>query len=314
MSTRANAERFGQAVSGNGLARRIGRNRQAYLFISPFFIVFAVFGLYPIIYSFILSLNVWSATKPWKFIALKNYRDILVNDPVFWTSLWNVISIYLINVPAMVLLAVVIAVVLNNPLRKHKDFFRIVYLLPYVTSVLSIAIVFYVLFDDTAGLINLLLAGIGLAPVHWLSSAGVSKISIDILVTWKWTGYNMIIALAGLQSIETQIYDAAKIDGAGSMRTFWRITFPLLRPVIGFQVIMATIGTFNMFTEPYFLTDGGPGYSSLTPVLYLYRVAFKFFKLGYGAAIAFLTFILVLIPSVLQVRIWAERDKSYSAG
>lgn len=233
--------------------------------------------------------------------------------PVFWTSVWNVLYIFCINVPFMVFLSMIIAIVLNNPLRRHKDAFRIIYLLPYVTSVLSIAIVFYVMFDDQAGLVNLFLASVGLAPVHWLSSPKISKFSIDILVTWKWTGYNMIIALAGLQSIDTQIYDAAKIDGAGGVRTFWRITFPLLRPVIGFQFIMATIGTFNMFTEPYFLTDGGPGNSSLTLVLYLYRVAFKFFKLGYGAAVAFLTFILVLIPSFLQVRIWAERDKSYSA-
>jgi len=299
-------------VRRSGILRQIGRNGKAYLFISPFFVFFLVFGLYPIIYSFILSLNVWSANKPWIFIGLKNYRDLLVNDPVFWTSLWNVIFIFLVNVPVMIFLSVIIAVALNNPLRKNKDFYRIVYLLPYVTSVLSIAIVFYVMFDDS-GLINVLLGLMGVPPFHWLTSTGMSKISIDILVTWKWTGYNMIIALAGLQSIETQIYDAAKIDGAGSVRTFWRITFPLLRPVIGFQFIMSTIGTFNMFTEPYFLTNGGPNYSSLTLVLYLYRTAFKFFKLGYGAAIAFLTFILVLIPSVLQVRVWADRDRTYTA-
>ncbi len=299
---------------GAGVLDRMRRNGQAYLFISPFYVLFAVFGLYPIIYSFILSLHEWNAARPWKFLGLENYHDLLFNDPVFWTSLWNVVYIFVINVPFMVLVSVIIAVVLNNPLRRHKDAFRIIYLLPYVTSVLSIAIVFYVLFDDSAGLINLVLASLGLSPVHWLSSPKISKISIDILVTWKWTGYNMIIALAGLQSIETQIYDAAKIDGAGGARTFWRITLPLLRPVIGFQFIMATIGTFNMFTEPYFLTDGGPGNSSLTLVLYLYRVAFKFFKLGYGAAVAFLTFIVVLIPSALQVRIWADRDRSYSAG
>jgi ABC-type sugar transport system permease subunit len=300
-------------VAGRGFFHDVRRNGKAYLFISPFYLLFGVFGLYPIIYSFILSLNVWNATKPWKYIAFKNYWNLLFNDPVFWTSLWNVLYIFLINVPAMIFLSVFIALVLNNPARKHKDIFRIVYLLPYVTSVLSIAIVFYVMFDDSAGLVNLLLGFLHLKPVHWLTSAGMSKVSIDILVTWKWTGYNMIIALAGLQSIETQIYDAAKIDGASSFRTFWRITFPLLRPVIGFQFIMSTIGTFNMFTEPYFLTNGGPGYSSLTLVLYLYRTAFKFFKLGYGAAIAFMTFILVLIPSVLQVRIWAERDRTYSA-
>jgi lactose/L-arabinose transport system permease protein len=287
--------------------------RQAYLFISPFFIIFAIFGLYPIIYSFVLSLYKWHSQNPWQFIGLQNYYNLLFNDPVFWTSLWNVIFIFLINVPPMIMLSLIIAVVLNNPAQRGKDFFRITYLLPYVTSVVSVSVVFYVLFDDSLGFVNLLLQVVNIAPIQWLTSAKMSKISIDILVTWKWTGYNMVIALAGLQSISTDIYDAARIDGAGSVKTFWRITLPLLKPVIGFQFIMATIGTFNMFTEPYFLTDGGPGYSSLTLVLYLYRSAFKFFKLDYGAAIAFLTFIVVIIPSVLQVRVWAERDKSYSA-
>ena len=295
-----------------GFLHDVGRNRQAYLFVLPFFILFVVFGLYPIIYSFVLSLNEWNATKPWKFVGLKNYATLLLKDAVFWTSLYNVVYVFIINVPIMIFLSIFIAVALNNPARRHKDFFRIVYLIPYVTSVLSIAIVFYILFDDR-GLFNLLLAPLGVPTVHWLTSPSMSKISIDILVTWKWTGYNMIIALAGLQSIETQIYDAARIDGASGFRTFWQITFPLLRPVIGFQFIMSTIGTFNMFTEPYFLTNGGPGYSSVSLVLYLYRSAFKFFQLGYGAAIAFLTFIVVLIPSVLQVRIWAERDRTYSA-
>jgi len=291
----------------------VGRNKQAYLFVSPFFILFVVFGLYPIIYSFVLSLHEWKSVKLWNYVGLKNYATLLFKDQVFWTSLYNVVYVFIINVPVMIFLSVFIAVTLNNPARKHKDFFRIVYLLPYVTSVLSIAIVFFVVFDDRAGLVNLLTGLIGIPPVHWLSSASMSKISIDILITWKWTGYNMIIALAGLQSIETQIYDAAKIDGAGGFRTFWQITLPLLRPVIGFQFIMSTIGTFNMFTEPYFLTNGGPGYSSISLVLYLYRSAFKFFQLGYASAIAFLTFLVVLIPSVLQVRIWAERDRTYSA-
>ena len=300
-------------MAGKGFWHGVVRNRQAYLFISPFFIFFILFGLYPIIYSFLLSLNEWHANKPWTPVGLKNYATLLFKDPVFWTSLYNVVYVFIINVPVMIFLAVFIAVTLNNPARRHKDFFRIVYLLPYVTSVLSVAIVFYVLFDDRSGLVNLVIGLVGIPPVHWLTSASTSKISIDIMITWKWTGYNMIIALAGLQSIETQIYDAAKIDGASGTRTFWQITFPLLRPVIGFQFIMSTIGTFNMFTEPYFLTNGGPGYSSISLVLYLYRSAFKFFQLGYGAAIAFLTFIVVLIPSVLQVRIWAERDRTYSA-
>lgn len=301
------------AVTRTGFFHEVSRNRLAYLFVSPFFLLFIIFGLYPIIYSFILSLNEWHSASFWKYVGLRNYLTLLSKDTVFWTSLYNVVYMFIINVPVMIFLSILIALALNNPARRHKDVFRIVYLLPYVTSVLSIAIVFYVLFDDNAGLVNLLSGMLGIPAVHWLSSPAMSKISIDIMVTWKWTGYNMIIALAGLQSIETQIYDAAKIDGARGLRTFWQITFPLLRPVIGFQFIMSTIGTFNMFTEPYFLTNGGPGYSSLTLVLYLYRAAFKFFQIGYGAAIAFLTFFLVLIPSAAQVRIWAERDRSYSA-
>ncbi len=296
-----------------GLAHEILRNRHAYFFIGPFFLIFAVFGLFPIIYSFVLSFFTWNANEPWVFMAFANYRRLLFEDPVFWTSVWNVVYIYLVNVPAMIALSVIIAVVLNSPHQRFKDFFRITYLIPYVTSVLSISIVFFVVFDDSRGLVNLLLGRIGLDPVHWLTSKKISKISIDILVTWKWLGYNMIIALAGLQSIDTQIYDASRIDGAGTLRTFFRITLPLIRPVIGFQLIMATIGTLTMFTEPYILTDGGPGYSSLTPVLYLYRSAFKFFKLGYGAGIAFLTFVLILIPSAIQVRLYAERDRSYTA-
>ena len=300
-------------MSQRGFFRRIVRWRHAYLFISPFYILFIVFGLYPIIYSFVISLYKWNASKPWVFIGLQNYRDLLFYDPVFWISLWNVVYIFLINVPLMLTLALIMAIVLNSRNLKMKNFFRITYLLPYVASILSVSILFFVMFDDSAGIVNSGLQSLGLRPVSWLGSENMSKVSIDILVSWKWTGYQMIIALAGLQGISTDIYDAAKIDGAGRIRTFWRVTVPLLRPVIGFQFIITMIGTFTMFTEPFFLTDGGPGYSSLTPVLYLYRTAFKFFKLDEGAAISFLTFALVLVPSLFQVRFWMGRDKSFSA-
>ena len=137
-------------MAQRGFLHEVGRNRQAYLFISPFFVLFVVFGLYPILYSLVLSLHEWKANKPWTYVGLKNYATLLFKDQVFWTSLYNVVYVFILNVPVMIFLSVVIAVALNNPARKHKDFFRIVYLLPYVTSVLSIAIVFYVLFDDNA--------------------------------------------------------------------------------------------------------------------------------------------------------------------
>ena len=240
--------REGKNMKRRGLGRRILVNKHAYFFIAPFFLIFAIFGFYPIVYSFILSFFNWNANQPWAFVAFANYRNLLVRDTVFWTSLWNVVYIFLINVPPIILVSVIIAVTLNSPYQRFKDFFRITYLIPYVTSVLSIAIVFFVVFDDSRGLVNLLLGQVGLVPVHWLTSKKMSKISIDILVAWKWLGYNMIIALAGLQSIDPPVYDASRIDGAGTLRTFFRITLPLLRPVIGFQVIMATIGTLTMFT------------------------------------------------------------------
>lgn len=151
-------------MAGKGFWHGVVRNRQAYLFISPFFIFFILFGLYPIIYSFLLSLNEWHANKPWTPVGLKNYATLLFKDPVFWTSLYNVVYVFIINVPVMIFLAVFIAVTLNNPARRHKDFFRIVYLLPYVTSVLSVAIVFYVLFDDRSGLVNLVIGLVGIPP------------------------------------------------------------------------------------------------------------------------------------------------------
>jgi lactose/L-arabinose transport system permease protein len=300
-------------MATRGLFHSILRWRHAYLFISPFYLLFGVFGLYPIIYSFVVSLNKWNATKAWKFVGFQNYQTLLFHDPVFWISLWNVVYIFLINVPAMLALALLLAIVLNSRSLRIKDFFRVSYLLPYVASVLSVSILFFVLFDDSSGVVNATFQFLGLKAVAWLGSAKMSKISIDILVTWKWTGYQMMIALAGLQGISHDIYDAARIDGSGRVRTLWRITLPLLRPIIGFQFIITMIGTFTMFTEPYFLTDGGPGYSSVTPVLYLYRTAFKFFYFDKGAAISFLTFVMVLIPSIFQVRFWMGRDQSFAA-
>ena len=293
----------------HGLFATLWRYRGEYLFISPFFILFLVFGLFPVCYSAYLSLFKWHATKPWIFQGLANYSRLLFNDPVFWTSIYNVVYILIANVPLMTLLAIILAVILNNESMKFKDLFRITYLLPYVTSALAVSVVFFVVFGDTGGMINEALIGLGFSGVPWLSSQEMSKISIVIMVTWKWVGYNMIIALAGLQSIDATVYDAARIDGSGPLRTFFRITLPMLRPVVAFMCIMSTIGTLNMFTEPNILTQGGPGYSSLTPVLYMYRNSFKFFKLDYGASIAVIIFVLTLIPSMAQVKYMLKKEK-----
>ena len=150
--------------------------------------------------------------------------------------------------------------------------YRVVIFLPYVTSLIAISYVFSLLFDRDYGLLNLLLDAVGISKVAWLGTPAMARISLDLLIIWRWLGYNMILMLAGLQSIDGQLYEAAKIDGANTFQVFWRITFPLMRPIMLFCLMLSTIGTFSLFTEPLVLTGGGPANATITPVLYLYKV------------------------------------------
>lgn len=280
--------------------KTIKEKRNAYLFISPFFIFYAIFGVYPLFYSLILSFQDWKPQGA-RFIGLDNYVR-LFSDSVFWTALWNTMYILIINVPIMTLLALIMAFVLNSPHVRFRKGFQLIYLLPYVTSAVAIGLVFYILLDDTSGWVNLLLGAFGIPPVGWLRTQEWSKISIVLVVTWKWVGYNMLIMLGGLQSISPELYEAARLDGATEFKVFTKITMPLMKPVVLFCTIMSTIGTFNMFVEPYILTNGGPGYSSTTLTLFLYRTTFNYFQLGYGASISFVIFVLTIIFSLIQVK------------
>lgn len=291
-----------EITSKTSIIEYLRKYKTPLLFVSPFFILFLIFSIFPICYTIYLSFFKWHSTKKWIFIGFKNYID-LFKDPIMWKTVINVIYIFIVNVPIMVILAIALASLLNSNKLRFKNFFRIAYLLPYVTSLVAVSIVFYIFFDSTGnGLLNSFLSNFNIKPIEWLVSSKYSKLSIVIMATWRWTGYNMIIVIGGLQSIEPQIYDAAKIDGSSIIRTFLQITIPLLRPIIFFIVMMCTIGTFNMFTEPYMLTQGGPAYSSMTMVMYMYITSFKYFNLGYGAAMSILIFIFVLVPSYLQLK------------
>jgi lactose/L-arabinose transport system permease protein len=284
-----------------GLLERIWKKKHAYLFISPFFILFAVFMLFPFVYSFWISLHNWDGISIPTFVGLANYRDLL-RDELFWKSLYNTVYILVLNIPLQLGLALVLAVVLNSEVVRGRTTMQLIYFMPIIVSVVVVAIVFSLLYDSYTGLINYFLEWLGLQAIPWLSSEAWSKLSIVLLITWRWTGYNMVILLAGLQAIPHELYEAGLIDGTNAWKAFRHITLPLIKPVLLFCLIMSIIGLFKIFTEPYILTFGGPNNSSQTMVTYIYNNAFRYSKLGYGSALAYVLFLIVLVASVINLK------------
>jgi cellobiose transport system permease protein len=291
-----------------------GRIRQAfpqYVAISPFFILFAIFGAFPVLFSIWISFHSWDGIGPMKWVGLEQY-DYLLSDPKFWQTIGNTLIIWVLSTVPMLLLALVIANALHNATR-FRSFYRIAYFIPNVTSVVAITLVFGSIFSNNFGLLNAFLQSIGLGKVEWLTQPWGIKIAIATIVTWRWVGYNAIIFLAGLQAISADVYEAAKVDGASPRQTFWRITVPMLRPVILFTAVTSTIGGLQIFTESRVLFGdtnniGGPGDAGLTIVSYLYQSAFIKNQFGYGAAIGWALFILIVLFSIINWRLIGGND------
>ncbi|MBC2161824.1 carbohydrate ABC transporter permease [Listeria booriae] len=270
-----------------------------YVFILPSVLLFVVFILYPIISSFVLSFQTSNGGES-SFAGLANYERLL-HDEIFWKALKNTFIIFIFQVPIMLFLGLVLATVLNNKLLKWKGFFRVGFYLPAVTSLVAYSLLFSIMLQDS-GLINNLLSYIGIGPIPWLSSASWSKVSIILAMIWRWTGYNMVIYLAALQNIPEDTYEAADMDGAGKIRQFFSITIPQLKPVILFTAILSTIGTLQLFDEPFNLTKGGPADSTMTLGLYIYQNGFKYFDFSYASAVAYVVVIIVAVLSFLQFK------------
>ncbi|SFJ48383.1 cellobiose transport system permease protein [Paenibacillus sp. UNC496MF] len=286
------------------LTAELWKHRKAYAAISPFFIVFAIFGLFPIAFSMYLSFQKWDGIGDMTFNGLNNYRFML-GDPEFWHAVANTLLIWIYSTIPMLFLALVLAFLLNASFVKGRTFFRIGYFLPNVTSLVAVAIVFSTLFSGNYGLLNYVLRLFGLQSVEFLQKTWGIQFAISLMIVWRWVGYNAIIYLAGLQSIPSVLYEAARMDGATGAQTFFRITVPILRPIILFTVITSTIGGMQIFTEPQVLVgnDGGPGGGGLTIVLYLYREAFINNYFGFGAAVGWGMFVLIALFSVLNWRL-----------
>jgi lactose/L-arabinose transport system permease protein len=283
------------------LRQRMAKHWHFYLFVAPFFVLFAVFGLYPLLFSLYLSFTDWDGFAPIRWVGLRNFA-IMLHDGDLLTALWNTIVIGLLYVPPMLALALLLAIALNTTWLKARAFFRASIFLPCVTPMVVIAVVFQLLLSSEHGLLNYLLHFLGLEPVPWLNSVTWSKPAVALLVMWRWTGYNMVLMLAGLQGISADYYEAASVDGATRGKAFWHVTLPLMRPTILFCSILSLIGTVYMFDEVFVMTRGGPGTSSTNVGLYLFNLSFNDFRFGYASCVAYTISIGVLVISLIMNR------------
>lgn len=285
-----------------------------YVAVAPFYVLFMVFGFLPIVFSIVLSFCDWDGIGRLRWVGLAQYR-YLVADERFWNAVVNTLLIGVMSTVPMLFIALVLAFLLHQNIRL-KGVYRVAFFLPNVTSMVAMAIVFGSVFSDSFGLINSALTALGREPVAWLSSYWGIKVTIATLLVWRWTGYNAILYLAGLQAIPTELYDAARVDGASARQVFTSITVPMLRPVILFTLVTSTIGSLGLFTEPQVLlgTTGGTDEAGMSIVLYQYNQAFSQFDFGYGSAIAWALFVLAAIFSVINWRLLRERDNPVGGG
>ncbi|MDR6227158.1 carbohydrate ABC transporter permease [Desmospora profundinema] len=281
-----------------------------YLFTLPVIASLSVFLIGPILYAFYLSFQQFTFLNPdlSQFVGWDNYMRLL-QDERFHTALKNTSFYSLGVVPVQVSIALLLALIVNSRIR-GKTFFRVAYFLPTVTSTVAVSVMFLFLFKRD-GLVNALLSFFGVEGRSWMLDIDFALPSIMLMAVWTTVGQFMVIYLAGLQDIPSDLYEAAEVDGAGPFRQFWHITLPLLKPTTFFIVVMSIIGTFQVFDQMYVISkgEGGPLDSTLTVVLYLYNVAFKDFEMGYASAIAFFLFAVILVLTLVQRRFFGEETR-----
>lgn len=282
-----------------------------WIYLAPATLLIAIMSFYPMIQAFIMSLKTGSsANMVWSEPVFYNYLRMF-HDKLFIRSVGNTFLYLIVEVPIMLILAILLAQILNNKDLKFKGFFRTCVFLPCATSLVSYSLIFKSLFA-TNGLINSILVDLGIFKTNFnfLGTTSTARAIIILALIWRWTGYNMVFYLAGLQNIEYSVYEAAKIDGANGWKTFWRITVPLLRPTIVMTVIMSINGTLQLFDESVNLTSGGPANSTITMSHYIYNSSFGkgVANFGYASALSFLVFIMVAVLAAINMKVGDKRD------
>ena len=280
-----------------------GKAWAPYFFILPFFLIYATFLIYPVFSALRLSFYESAGFGGDTFTGLGNYIK-LAHDERYLTALKNTTIYALASVFILSPLALLVAIAIRSfvvPTQTFKSFYRVVFFLPFITSFVVIALVFGLVFNDDFGLLNAGLRAVGLPTVDWLRNTAVALPSIILVGIWTFLGINALYFLAGLQNIPDEVIEAAAIDGAGRVQTFWHVTLPLLRPVIVFVVVQATIFSYQIFELPFLLTGGGPSDATLTLAVYLYEVGFRDFNRGYAAAIGYSMAVIAIVLAAVQL-------------
>lgn len=279
----------------------------AYFFLAPAVGAIFVFFFIPVLAAFIISFTDFdiyalSSLSNTRFVGFSNYAK-LFDDPLFWTALKNTFYYVIGAGPISVIISLLAAMLLNSKLVKLKAVFRMFYFIPVVTTLVAVAIIWRFIYHPKFGLLNYLLSFVGINPIDWLGDPNWAMPAIMLMSVWKTFGYNMIIFIAGLQNIPDELYEAAVIEGSNAWQKFRNITLPLLTPTTIFVSIITMIGFFQLFAEPYIMTQGGPLNKTLSIVGYMYQEGFRWWNMGYSASLAFVLFIIIFIATIIQLRI-----------
>ncbi len=287
-------------------------SKAAYLFLAPAISAIFIFFFLPVLAAFTISftdfdiytLGDWSTLR---FVGLKNYIK-LIDDPLFWQALQNTFYYVVAAAPLSIAISLGAALLLNSKLIKYKGIFRLSYFMPVVTTLVAVAIVWRFIYHPKFGILNYILSFAGINPIDWLGDPVWAMPSIILMSVWKNFGYNMIIFIAGLQNIPEELYEAADIEGANGWQKFKSITLPMLAPTTLFVTLITMIGFFQVFAEPYVMTQGGPLNKTLTIVQYMYQEGFRWWNMGYSSSIAFVLFFIIFIGTLIQLKIQKSKD------
>lgn len=289
---------------------RAGEGRLAFFAVSPFYFLYLIFGIFPILYTSYMAFFSWDPLGEKIFIGLANFTNLLADDTL-WKALRNTLSIWVLGTVPQLALALYMATLLNRTRLRFSGFWRSAILIPNVTSVLAIAVIFSSLYGRDFGLINYALSFFGIDKINWMNGTFSSHVEIATMIIWRWTGYNALIYLAAMQSIPKELYESAQLDGANAWEQFKFITLPGIRNVLIFTVTMSTIGGLQTFNEPYILggITGGNDKQFYTLAMFLYEEAFRKFQFGYGAAIGIFIFFCVVIFAIINATIASKIAK-----
>ncbi|MBP1686405.1 MAG: sugar transporter permease [Deltaproteobacteria bacterium] len=286
-------------------------------FLAPAFAVIIVFFFVPVLAAVLLSLTDFdiyaiASRDNLRLIGFGNYLHLL-RDPLFWVALRNTVYFVVIAGPLSIAASLAAAVLLSTPMVRFQTFFRTIFFLPVVTTLVAVAVVWRYIYHPRFGLLNYGLSLLGIGPIDWLGDPRWAMPAIILMAVWKNFGFNMVIFIAGLQNIPVRLYEAASIDGASPGRQFVHITLPMLAPTFVFVAVITMIGYFQLFAEPYVMTQGGPAHSTLSIVLLMYQEGFRWWNMGYAAAVAFVLFTIILGLSLITMRLRARNDGGVAA-